>query len=573
MDNWRVLVGLAAIQLWLTGCTTAQSSAPGALQTSMIYKTETAKTNGVVLGPDYTDQSPVREASGRQCVRLSQSGDFIEFNAKTDANGVVVRYCVPRNTEDATLSLYVNGTLRSRLPMTSKYCYVYGNYPFNSNPASGSPRRFWDEVREMPGQIRAGDTIRLEKDRGDIASQYLIDFVELEAVAPPLPQPRNSVSVADFGAKADGSVDAHDAFVGTIAVARTEHKTVWIPAGEFLVKGPIKVKDVAIAGAGMWYSTLRGVDDYRSENRVAVLGDGSNISLSDFAIVGNLTYRKDSEVNDGLGGSFGTGSSIRNIWVEHTKTGAWLVNSDGLVVEGCRFRNTIADGINLCLGMRNTIVRNCSARNTGDDCFAMWPATYDPAIYTAGNNRFVHCTAQLPTLAQGFSIYGGDGNSVEDCRAIDIPYGAGLLVSTMFPTVSGFHGITSFRNVQITRAGDRDGAIGVMTNLRALIGVRFQNIDVLDSPTDGIKFTCVKGLPVNDISFDHVRIVNPGLSGTGYGIFAQAGAAGSVEMSDVSIANAPQVEIKNAAPGRFSFVRSIDAAVNEVGIQHASVAP
>jgi hypothetical protein len=44
-------------------------------------------------------------------------------------------------------------------------------------------------------------------------------------------------------------------------------------------------------------------------------------------------------------------------------------------------------------------------------------------------------------------------------------------------------------------------------------------------------------------------------------------------MSDVSIANAPQVEIKNAAPGRFSFVRSIDAAVNEVGIQHASVAP
>ena len=120
------------------------------------------------------------------------------------------------------------------------------------------------------------------------------------------------------------------------------------------MKGPIEVSDVVIRGAGMWYSTLVGVDDYTPDNRVAIYGNGSNVSLADFAILGKLNYRNDSEANDGIGGSFGTGSSIRNIWVEHTKTGAWLVNSDGLVVEGCRFRDTIADGINLCVGMRNT---------------------------------------------------------------------------------------------------------------------------------------------------------------------------------------------------------------------------
>jgi hypothetical protein len=574
MHICRALLGLAAMLTLLGGCAAVQTNRPGAVLPWATYEAEAGKTNGLVLGPDYIGQSPAREASGRQCVRLSQIGDFIEFNAKADANGIVVRYSLPPGSHPANLSLYVNGTFRSRLPMTSKYCYVYGKYPFNNNPASGSPRHFWDEVRQMPGQIHAGDTIRLQKDPGDLATQYLIDFIDLEAVPAPLPRPTNSLSVTDFGANAAGQSDAHDAFIAAISAAKSAHKTVWIPAGEYQVKGPIQVSDVAIAGAGMWYSTLRGVDDYSPANRLAILGNGSNISLSDFAIIGNLTYRNDSEPNDGLSGSFGTGSSIRNIWVEHTKTGAWLVNSDGLLVEGCRFRDTIADGINLCLGMRNTLVRNCTARNTGDDCFAMWPATYAAAKYPAGNNRFIHCAAQLPSLAQAFSVYGGNGNTIEDCQAIDIPYGAGLLVSTMFPTGSGFHGVTNFRNINITRAGDRDGAIAVMTNLRTLSGVRFEDINVLDSPTDGIKFTCVKGLPVNDIAFNRVHIVNPGLSGSGYGIYANAGAAGSAAITDVSIANAQGVDIKNAAPATFNFVRNPDtAAANEISIQHASAVP
>src|SRR5208283_590552 len=96
--------------------------------------------------------------------------------------------------------------------------------------------------------------------------------------------------------------------------------------------------------------------------RITLNGAGNNIHLADFAIVGFLNYRNDSEPNDGLGGSFGTGSTISRVWVEHTKTGAWLVNSMGLLVDGCRFRNTIADGINLCVGMQSTTVTNCTSR-------------------------------------------------------------------------------------------------------------------------------------------------------------------------------------------------------------------
>jgi Pectate lyase superfamily protein len=519
----------------------AADSTRGASLPWVTYEAELANTSGTVLGPDYTGHTPAREASGRRCVRLGATGEFLEFTAKAAAEGIVVRYCIPDSSDgrgaDATLSLYVNGKPRNKLPMTSRYSYLYGAYPFSNNPSSGSARHFWDELRLMPGDIHRGDVIRLQKDADDTATQYLIDFVDLEPVPGPLDKPANSVSVTEFGATANSPTDNHPAFVAAIAAAKAQHKSVWIPTGQFVVKGPLEVSDVAIRGAGMWYSALVGVDNYKPGNRVAIDGNGSNITLSDFAIIGKLNYRDDSEANDGIGGSFGTGSSLQNIWVEHTKTGAWLTNSDGLLVEGCRFRDTIADGINLCVGMRNTVVRECTVRGSGDDCFAMWPATYTKAIYPAGGNHFVNCTAQLPSLAQAFSIYGGAGNTVENCEAIDIPYGAGLYASTTFRTEGGFTGITMYRDISVVRAGDGDGAIGTVANLVDLAGLRFEDIDVIDSPTDGIKFTSMNGRVLSDTAFNRIRIVNPGRSGAGSGIVEAKGAAGSATISNVTIVN------------------------------------
>ena len=365
----------------------------------------------------------------------------------------------------------------------------------------------------------------------------------------PIQKPSNAVSVTEFGATPNDQSDDHAAFVAAIAAARAHHKSVYIPPGEFVIKGPIEVSDVSIQGAGMWYSTLVGVDDYTPSNRVAIYGAGSNVALSDFAINGRLNYRNDEEPNDGLGGSFGAGSTIRNIWVEHTKTGAWLVNSDGLLVEGCRFRDTIADGINLCVGMRNTTVRNCTVRGGGDDCFAVWPAVYMKSTGSPGHNRFINCTGQLPFLAQAFSIYGGEGNSVENCLAVDIPYGAGLFASTTFPTEFGFRGTTTYRSVKLVRAGADDGAIGVVANLVDLSGLRFEDIDVIDSPTDGIKFTSMKSHVLGDTVFDRVRIVNPGIGGAGCGIVAAVGAVGSATIRNVSVVNPKTVGCQTDSAG------------------------
>jgi len=555
MNVPRRLLGLVVI---LALVQSARAAKPGATLPWVTYEAEQMTTSGTVLGPDYTGHTPAREASGRQCVRLSETSQYVQFTARAQAQGLVVRYCIPNTPDgrgaDATLSLYINGQLRTKLPMTSRFSYLYGAYPFSNDPSAGTPRHFWDEVRIMPGAIQAGDVIRLEKDAGDTAKEYLIDLVDLETVPPPLERPTGSISVIELGANPNGQSDARPAFEAAIADAITHHKTVWIPPGQFVVKGPLEVNDVTIRGAGMWYSMLIGADKYAPGERVAIEGNGSNIILSDFAIVGKLHYRNDTEGNDGLGGSFGTGSSIHNIWVEHTKTGAWLVNSDGLVVDGCRFRNTIADGLNLCVGMRDTVVRNCSARGTGDDCFAVWPATYKKAIYQPGHNRLVNCTAQLPFLAQGFAIYGGDANSVENCAAIDIPYGAGIFASTTFPTEFGFRGVTNYRRIQVTRCGDRDGAVGIFANLVDLAGLRFEDIDVVDSPADGIRFTSIHNHVVGDTTFDQIRIVNPGLAGAGSGIVAAKGAVGSATISNVTVLNPRTASFQNNDPA-FNLIR------------------
>ena len=395
----RMLVTLS-IASALAAATTRAAAVPWTT-----YEAERATTGGEVIGPDYTGLTPAREASGRRCVRLSATGQSLEFASRTDANAIVVRYCLPDAGPgpgtDATLSLYVNGRFRAKVAMTSRYSHFYGSYPFKHRPAVGPCRGFWDESRLMPGAVRRGDVVRLEKDADDTSPEYWIDLVDLEAVPPPLPQPAGSVSVVGFGAAGTGATDDRPAILAAIAAAEARHASVWIPPGRFRVTAPIEVGGVAIGGAGMWYTTLVGGDDYRPGHRLAILGQGSGVTVSDLSLIGQLTYRDDGEPNDGIGGTFGEGSVLRDLWVEHTKTGAWLVNSSGLLVDGCRFRDTVADGINLCLGMRGTTVRNCTARGTGDDCFAMWPAAYAPSTYRPGLNRFVGCTAQLPFLAQG----------------------------------------------------------------------------------------------------------------------------------------------------------------------------
>ncbi|HWF19891.1 MAG TPA: glycosyl hydrolase family 28-related protein [Verrucomicrobiae bacterium] len=467
----------------------------------MTYEAENMLVSGgTILGPQYNPIRIPTEASGRMCVQLDSTGQYVQFTNQSAATALVVRYCVPDTSDgvgaDYTLSLYTNGVLAARLPVTSKYSWLYGNYPFSNNPSLGFARNFFDEVRTNGLILNPGTVVRLQKDATDTASYYVIDLVDVENVPAAPSQPANSLAVTNYSAVGNGVTDCTTDFQNCINAANSQSKSVWIPPGDFLITGTINLySNTKLLGAGMWYSRLVGSPSLYTtpSRRVNLNGSGSNINLSDFAIVGCLNYRNDYEGNDGLGGSYGTGSSISRIWIEHTKSAAWIFNSSGLVVDSCRFRDTLADGINVNYAMQNTIVTNCTTRGTGDDCFAIWPSP-NSGSYTPGNNVITHCTGQLPFLANGGADYGGANNRIEDCLFSDLCYGAGILFSTTFNVSYTFSGTNVAQRCDIIRCGGYDGGYGWRSALQIVIdnygsngipGLNLNNLNIIDSVSTG----------------------------------------------------------------------------------------
>lgn len=558
------------------------------------YEAENMYINGgSILGPDYGVNTVASESSGRECVQLNATGQYVEFVAQGQANSIVVRYSVPDTGSGGganyTLSLYTNGVPAAELPVTSMYSWLYGSYPFANTPSDGSPRDFYDEVRFIGLNINPGDVIQLQKGAADTASYYDIDLVDLEEVAAPLTQPANSLSIVSYGADPSGTNDSTVALQDCISAAQTESKSVWVPSGTYQITNLINLPSAAtIQGAGMWYSTFVGNAALyaNSADRVTFNGNGNNIHLSDFAIVGKLNYRNDGEPNDGLGGSFGTGSSITRIWVEHTKVGAWLVNSSGLLINGCRFRDTIADGCNIDIGMKSTTVTNCTTRGTGDDCFAVWPTGYEPQNYTPGGNVFTFCTGELNFLANGGSLYGATNNLIQNCLFRDTTYGCGILISTTFSITNvvggqmitnSFGGNTVVQNCDIVRCGGEDpgfgwrGAVQLCLQNYNITGINLLNLNITNSMSDGLDIISPgSGVSLSSTFAANVDISNYGLGvGGRQGIWAEGGTQGSMLVSN-SVINGSLVTslsvpgILDSSSPQFTFLFGTDYASSTI---------
>jgi len=526
------------------------------------YEAEAMKTNGTVLGPKYTPHRIETESSRQQCVKLHEKEHYVEFTAQSAANAIVVRYSLPDAVEGggvtSLLTLYQNGKRIQQLPVTSKYSWLYGNYPFTNDPLDGKPRNFYDEIRLKGLAIKKGDVLRLKKEDINTTDYCIIDLIDLENIAPPLDAPENSLSITNprYSGGDIESANYTSALRKCIDDAVKEKKSVWVPPGTFKISGDIEVPShITIQGAGMWHTILVGDESQytNSDNKVRIIGSGSDIHLSDFSIIGKLNYRNDRESNDGIVGSFGANSTISRLWIEHTKVGVWVNNCSNLVVDGCRFRNTIADGANLCVGLRSSTIQNCSARGTGDDCFAIWPATHAVQEYSPGHNIIRRCTGQLPFLANGAAIYGGESNHVQDCLFSDISPGSAILISTSFPTASerrnvdnNFSGTTVVLNCDIIRSGGFDhvwewrAAVQLCLDRRSISGVAIRNLNIKDSFSDGLSIIAPcsengQGTLYN-ASISNVDISNYGIGvNSRHGLWIRNDAQGSLTISNSQI--------------------------------------
>ncbi|MFE3031220.1 discoidin domain-containing protein [Streptomyces canus] len=505
----------------LTATAPTAHAAAGATLPFTSVEAESATTTGTRIGPDYTQGTLASEASGRQAVRLG-SGQRVEFTVPRAANAVNVAYSVP-DGQSGTLNVYVNGTRLARtLPVTSKYSYVDTSWI-----PGARTHHFFDNARLLLGQnVQAGDKVAFES----TGTQVTVDVADFEQVAAAAGQPAGSVSVTAKGADPTGNGDSTQAFRDAISAA--QGGVVWIPPGDYRLTSSLSgVQNVTLQGAGSWHSIVH------SSRFIDQSGSSGGVHIKDFAVVGEVTERVDSNPDNFVNGSLGPGSSVSGMWLQHLKVGLWLTgNNDNLVVENTRFLDMTADGLNLNGNARGVRVRNNFLRNQGDDALAMW-SLYAPDT----NSSFENNTITQPNLANGIAIYGGTdiavrNNLVSDTNAL----GSGIAISNQkfldpfFPLAGTItvDGNTMVRTGAMNpnwnhpmgalRVDSYDSAINATVNIT--------NTTITDSPYSAFEFVSGggQGYPVRNVTVDGATVRTTGT------VVVQAEAQGAAAFRNVT---------------------------------------
>jgi len=528
----------------LTAVTPTAHAASGATLPFTSVEAESATTTGAKIGPDHTQGTLASEASGRQAVRLT-SGQRVEFTVPRAANAVNLAYSVP-DGQSGSLDVYVNGTKLARtLPVTSKYSYIDTSWI-----PGAKQHHFFDNARLLLGQnVQAGDKVAFQA----TGTQVTVDVADFEQVAAAATQPAGSVSVTSKGADPSGNGDSTQAFRDAISAA--QGGVVWIPPGDYRLTSSLSgVQNVTLQGAGSWHTvvhTSRFIDQSSSSG---------GVHIKDFAVIGEVTERVDSNPDNFVNGALGPGSSVSGMWLQHLKVGLWLMgNNDNLVVENNRFLDTTADGLNLNGNARGVRVRNNFLRNQGDDALAMW-SLYAPDT----NSSFENNTISQPNLANGIAIYGGTdiavkNNLISDTNAL----GSGIAISNQkfLDPFSPLAGTITVDGNTLVRTGAMNpnwnhpmGALRVDSYDSAVNAtVNITNTTITDSPYSAFEFVSGggQGYPVRNVTVDGATVRNTGT------VVVQAEAQGAATFRNVTATSVGSAGVYNcpypASSGTFAL--------------------
>ncbi|MEV8376912.1 discoidin domain-containing protein [Kribbella sp. NPDC056861] len=535
---------------------------------------------GLVVGPNRTIGDLAGEASGRKAVTLNSTGSFVEFTTKASTNTLVTRFSIPDSAGgggiNSTINVYVNGTFHKALPLTSKYAWLYGAEASPGNSPGAGPRHIYDEANiQLNATFPAGTKIKLQKDAAN-TTNYAIDFINTEQIAPIANPGAGYVVPAGFGQQ-----DVQNAL--DQVRQSTTLQGVFLPAGDYQTSSKFQVygKAVKVVGAGPWYTRFQSPTTQDNTDvgfRSEASANGS--TFSGFAYFGNYTSRI-----DGPGKVFDFANTanmtIDNIWVEHMVCLYWGANTDNSTIKNSRIRDTFADGVNMTNGSAGNTVSNNDARSTGDDSFALFNAV-DGGGGEVRDNVFENLSATLTWRAAGFAVYGGTNNVFRNLYVADMLTYSGITISSLDfgIAMNGFGATppTRWENISVVRAGGHfwNGqtfpGIWIFSASKVFQGIRISDVDIVDPTYSGIMFqTNYVGsspqFPVADTILTNVSISGARKSGdafdakSGFGIWAnelpepgQGPAVGTATFNNLTLSN-NAVDIRNTT-STFSIVRN-----------------
>ena len=230
----------------------------------------------------------------------------------------------------------------------------------------------------------------------------------------------------------------------------------------------------------------------------------------------------------------------------------WSKISFNISVMGCRFRNTYADGINLCAGTSYCVLTQNDFRNTGDDGIAMW----SKGIIDE-ENIVTYNTVALPWLANNIALYGGKNIEITHNLLKDtIGFGGGVNISTKF-TPQVFEGTILVENNKFERCGSWENDLS-----REYGAIWVNTIEEYDNTADCIIRNNVReDSTYQAIAFtgggllENMRIEDNTFAGCGSSaVDAFPEAKGSVTMRNNQVTDTPAGEVSNRAEGSFTIL-------------------
>lgn len=586
----------------------------GAYQLPYIrYESDNATLDGgasLQQSPQFIQTDIASEASDQKYVSLAANGASIQWTVTQSAQGVNLRFTMPDDNTGAgltgSLGLYVNGVKVKTITLSSYWAYQYFPQADPVQTPGGKTFMRFDEVHfRLDNAIPQGATVSIKKDVSD-AITYGVDYIELEPVPVALSQPANYLSVTAYGAVADDQTDDFAAFNACIAAAASQGKNVYIPAGRFLLsdKLPLNVSNMKIQGAGIWYTQVYFSTDKQFYG--GIMGRASNVEISHFSLntINNDRLKYDEQnprlpgemykTYKGFMGTYGTGSRIHDIWVEHFECGFWIAGYDppypidittDLVISKCRIRNNYADGVNFCQGTSNSVVEQSSVRNNGDDGLAVWPANAAGNNQTCRNNVFRYNTVENNWRAGSIALFGGTGHEIHHNLIKDGVAGSAIRFTTDFPGFTFEYPGDVIRVYENTMSGcgtsydlwdQKRGAIEFYAGGGGIYNMQFDNNTILRSQRDGIQ---IYGNGLHHLVFNNTTIDGTGLDPVvrnepadvygGFGLYVQAGSQ-TATFNNLTVTNAESGAYINKNNSFQLIIQNINIPVAGVSIKPAN---
>lgn len=497
------------------------------------YESENATRGGnacLYEAFDFDVNKIAAEASNQQYVALPSNGAYVEWTVKEAAEGVTMRFTMPDSADgmglNGSLDVYVNGVKDQTVSLSSYWAWQYFSGDEPNDTPGGAPRYRFDEVHfKLNRPLKAGDTIKIQKNNGD-ALEYGVDFIEIEKIPAAIQKPQNAYAVTEFGAVANDGKDDLAAFQACVKKANEDGKDVYIPAGKFDLGAiwQIDAQNITITGAGIWYTNIHFTSNQKQGGGISGTDNWENVEFCNVYISSMLRSRYNQQAAyKCFMGTYGKNTYIHDFWEEHFECGFWvgdyeapITSTTGLVISDGRIRNNLADGVNFCQGTSNSTVQNCSVRNNGDDGLAVWPNNAMGASMGV-NNTFRYNTIENNWRAGGIAIFGGDGHQIYNNYIKDGFKGSGIRLNTVFP---GYHfentkEIKFFNNVIVNCGTSNDcyggerGAIDLEASGDGIRNIIFENNQIYNAQRNAIQFGYDGGF--SGIKFNNTLVNTVGL--------------------------------------------------------------